>query len=98
MVGTVQAGTKIHGTLRNTDLIDAFSRELFRLGGFDAYDEFVHLHVPLGFSLQDAENELGSQIVSELFDALDELAPEGMYFGAIEGDGSDFGFWNIEQE
>jgi len=31
-------------------------------------------------------------------DALNEYAPDGYYFGAIEGDGSDFGFWAIEDE
>jgi hypothetical protein len=32
--------------------------------------------------------------VNELMDDLERLAPEGYYFGAHPGDGSDFGFWS----
>lgn len=33
----------------------------------------------------------------ELFDTLNNYAPEGYYFGAHEGNGSDFGYWKIEE-
>jgi hypothetical protein len=37
-----------------------------------------------------------------LLDLKDELArlaePHGFYFGTLEGDGSDFGFWRMETE
>lgn len=39
-----------------------------------------------------------SDFVAYLEDKLNYFAPEGYYFGAIEGDGSDFGFWLMPDE
>ena len=32
-------------------------------------------------------------LMDDLFDALEECAPKGHYFGSHPGDGSDLGFW-----
>lgn len=36
-----------------------------------------------------------SYIVDELSDELNKIAPEGYYFGASEGDGACYGFWEV---
>ena len=45
-----------------------------------------------------ADQEAAGYVVESLFDLLDDLAPEGHYFGATEGDGSDFGFWQSDDD
>ena len=42
------------------------------------------------------ESEHCQEDIEFLFDALNEYAPVGCYFGAHPGDGSDFGFWPCE--
>ena len=37
--------------------------------------------------------DAASELTHDLFDALNDIAPDNHYFGAIEGDGSDYGFW-----
>jgi len=44
----------------------------------------------------DIEPELGSEMLDDLFNRLNEAAPEGFYFGTHPGDGADIGFWSHE--
>lgn len=34
-------------------------------------------------------------LLDSLFDTLDLYAPDGYYFGAHPGDGSDYGYWKV---
>jgi hypothetical protein len=85
-------------TLREIDLIPAFE-EVLDAAGVE-YDRPASADkLLLGQSLTDDEwEEVGFYLNEELFDRLDEIAPEGTYFGAHPGDGADFGFWPVEEE
>jgi len=83
-------GSISHGTMRPEDLIPSFVWELRRLAKRAGR---VREFAPL---IKDAENtseEDAPDILDELFTALEEFAPPYGYFGAHEGDGSDYGFW-----
>jgi hypothetical protein len=101
---TIQEGTVIHGTLRTQDLIEAFMDCLDSIEGHRAYHRFNECQAMMadayeedGVTLSEDwfDTEQASELLERLFDCLDELAPAGMYFGAHEGDGSDFGFWGL---
>lgn len=91
------AGTLVHGTHRPQDLIPAFIGALTELAPERA--TALTAQYPVTIADPEADYFLGADaLVRELFDALEACAPEGWYFGAIEGDGSDFGFWRAEEE
>ena len=95
---TITIGTLIHGTLRDEDLLPAFADELERVG-----NEYGEYSPAIATALQIADGEVpemgetGSDIIAELMDALQNYAPVHMYFGAIEGDGADFGWWPVTE-
>ena len=99
-------GVVSEGTLRHEDLISAFAGELdywlkrLRLTR-DQRKRFAEL-------VRDANNQAEvlesdrdfehdhcdtGEIVSELEDALQEIAPPYCYFGTLDGDGACFGFF-----
>jgi hypothetical protein len=88
-------GTVIHGTLRSEDLIDAFYPLLEELDPATA--ERLHREYDPALDTEERDSvayaDAASALESELFNALDSCAPLFLYFGALEGDGSDFGFW-----
>jgi len=91
-------GTSIsHATLRDEDLIPAFEAVLDTAGV--EYERPASVDkLLLGQPLTDDEQEEFAYYVNEkLIDLLDGIAPEGTYFGAHPGDGSDFGFWEVDE-
>ena len=92
---TASIGSILHGTLRPEDLFEAFFYELERIAKrqedseLSKYLERINVEAS---EMGDDSEEL-VEIVQELFDKLDGYAPDFCYFGANEGDGSDFGFW-----
>lgn len=102
---TTIKGSISHGTHRPQDLIPVF---------LDAIREVAPAHYegfmaapfpPVPAYVEDEgddsewwDSEDARYLLESLFDTLDENAPDGTYFGAHPGDGSDFGFWDLDDE
>lgn len=96
----IETGTVIHGTHRNQDLIPAFLDALREIAPTH-YAQFVVDNPIPAYAMEDDSAEFWTDdvtfwITDELVDLLNEHAPEGYYFGTHPGDGSDFGFWEVE--
>lgn len=99
----VTLGTVSHGTMRPQDLIPRFldvlkdvdpgQHSAFIMTPFTAVPAYVQDE---GDDSEWWASEDAQHLVNELFDALDGAAPDGVYFGAHEGDGSDYGFWPVD--
>jgi len=96
MTRQIQLGTVIEGTLKNEDLLEAFSYEL------DAIRTNSKSHYKLVFDAQnrwyrddgsDEREEEIPDLINELIDAINEYRLPYTYFGTLEGDGADFGWW-----
>ena len=93
------------GTLRPEDLLPAFRDELdTRWKMIDPATNMCNdlLQVSRVLSqadhlimAQNFESDSTSMVLNDLQTALTFLAPEGTYFGAHEGDGACFGYWEI---
>jgi hypothetical protein len=81
-----------HGTMLPEDLIPAFTRELEWLSAYQRTDEETAL-IAKANGIEDFDSQYAADILEDLFNALDRHAPSHCYFGAHEGDGSDYGFW-----
>ena len=99
-------GTLIHGTMRNCDIVPAF---LDALRDTAEYEQMMlsinganwNLHVIVEPAASEWDERWSSEDVEDfvnygLWDALGSYAPEGYYFGAHPGDGSDYGYWPNE--
>jgi len=100
MTKPIEAGTVIAGTLRSEDLLEAFAGELETIDILPAHKKLI-FEAQNRWYLDDGTDERWDEvpeIVNELIDALNTYAPAGMYFGTLEGDGADFGWWYVAEE
>ena len=90
----IQLGSVSTATLRPEDLIPALADELdgIRSESFLLSDAERFFGVPED-EAPDWDSEEAGCLLDDLFTALNEYAPPHMYFGAHEGDGADFGWW-----
>jgi len=99
-----QLGSISHGTLRTQDLLPAFLETLTARGGkvpddLECGKHIEYLNWPsLDTTACDDDDKFwGSEgamwDMEALTDALQALCPPFVYFGTLEGDGADFGFW-----
>ena len=92
-------GTVSHGTMREEDLLPKFAFVLEKYG----MKRSAHKALAAARLLEmQPDNTAAQHLVSmvlneEIWDAMNEIAPEGYYFGAHEGDGSDYGYWLAEE-
>lgn len=91
-------GSVSHGTMLTEDLLGSLSDELaYQLRRQStrfprkSYRKLINEAQRL--IGRYPEGDTGSDLVDELFDALNGFAPPYAYFGANEGDGSDYGYW-----
>ena len=110
-MNTELLGTVSHGTMRQEDLIPTFLSVLEELDKDqwqvlvdeyqDVLDEFGGLKLePIdkyGDFVPYANVEAADWLLDDLFNNLNDRAPDGCYFGAHPGDGSDYGFWLVEE-
>jgi hypothetical protein len=89
-----------HATMRPEDLIPCF------ISAIREIDTTIENQLSTKLDYIESEAEKDDYYESEdcqydlewLFDALDSYSPNGFYFGSHPGDGSDYGFWECEEE
>ncbi len=87
-----QLGSISSGTLRTLDLMEAFASEAEARCGDMATRAVSTAHIYLD---PDAvvDDEQVQETLDELRFLLEDSCPPFVYFGTLEGDGADFGFW-----
>lgn len=94
----ITLGTISHATMRTEDLIPCFLDILKELDTNKAYVSVIKEGEQI-ISNEDWDSENTSMYLNDdLWEALSNFAPPYCYFGAHEGNGSDYGFWPCNME
>jgi hypothetical protein len=88
-----ELGTVSHGTMRPQDLLPIFVSTIDSLNGDQPSTSYLGFSDDLPDDHMYWQSEEAGWDMEALFDALQNCCPPFVYFGAHEGDGSDFGFW-----
>ena len=100
----VQIGSVSRGTQTPYDLHRSFAALFAKLNP-EGFEQLFHPANGHSVFQSDAvcnpthdwwKSEKAIEVIAILEDALNECAPNGMFFGASYGDGSDYGFWEYE--
>ena len=100
----MEPGSISHGTMRNEDVLPKLMSALFKEDPQKARQiwqenpEFLEALCDKECGKDNSwwESEDANYIADELFDVMNDYAPEGHYFGSHPGDGSDYGYWKHE--
>lgn len=80
------------GSLLAADLLGGVARLLESAGASNALRE-LQRESRKTIARNADETDRASYLWEEVCDAMDEIAPQGYYFGSSEGDGASCGFW-----
>lgn len=88
-----------HGTLRSYDLFHAFRDALkcYAPRGYITKKRLGFFFVPKAAKYDDKhpfwDTEDASTLVNQMHDGLNDISPDGWWFGTHPGDDSSFGWW-----
>ena len=81
------------GTTNPHELIVTFTNFIKTQIPPETFDEFQKQN-PLMFNASLTDED-ASWVLSDLFDMMDEFAPDDFYFGSHPGDGALYGYWQL---
>lgn len=94
----IPVGTISHGSLLIRDLTDAAITALSLLdseAGAEAQKEAEQLRA---LASEGLEHDDLDDFYVRMEDRVNELLPEGYYYGGLEGDPSDVGIWQVDED
>lgn len=93
MLTVDQCGSVSHGTMRPEDLIPCFISILREFGSKHIQRKLDLIEESMGCPGYFDGDGASIDLNESLFEWMNDIAPEGYYFGSHPGDGSDYGYW-----